>query len=160
MNALNSDQPNGLPMWGGMVAVVSILSVHLIGLAVALLALDPWGQPLDYQNCYRDYEKARQYFTQFEPELERRRDGRQSSDAEIRTEIFALRKKHVDLAYTNLFAGKTLHMLFDELPLVWLVGVSCTGLFVSLLASMLGAYNLEAPVPQFGRRATATRNPG
>jgi hypothetical protein len=129
-----------LPMWGGLIVVMLLFSVHAIGLSVVLLGLDPWGMPLNYNASYLQYEEARQYFTQFEgPSYERRRDGRLSSDSEIREEIAGLRKAYTKLAYDKLFAGRTIHGLINELPIVWLVSISCICIVISLLTSMFGA---------------------
>jgi len=131
-------------MWGGLIVVLLIFSIHVIGLLIALLGLDPWGQPLNYQASYRQYEEARRYFTQFEgPSYERRRDGRQPSDLELRDELVGLRKAYTKLAYDKLFAGRTIHGLIDELPIVWLISISCICIFISLFTSMFGAHLLR-----------------
>ncbi len=131
-------------MWGGLIVVMLLFSVHIIGISIALLSLDPWGRPLNYQASYRQYEEARQYFTQFEgPSYERRRDGRQPSDLELRDELVGLRKAYTKLAYDKLFAGRTIHGLIDELPIVWLVSISCICIFICLFTSMFGARLLK-----------------
>ena len=141
-----SSQQGDLPMWGGLIVVMLLFSVHAIGLSIALLGLDPWGRPLNYQyqTSYRQYEEARQYLTQFEePSFEARLDGREPSDLELRDELVGLRKGYAKLAYDKLFAGHTIHGLINELPIVWLVSISCICTFISLFTSMFGAYLLN-----------------
>jgi len=139
-----SSQQSDLPMWGGLIVVMLLFSVHVIGLSIALLGLDPWGRPLNYQASYRQYEEARQYFTQFEgPSLERRRDRREQSDLELRDELVGLRKAYAKLAYDKLFAGRTIHGLINRLPIVWLVLISSICFFISLFTSMFGAHILR-----------------
>jgi len=139
-----SSQQDNLPMGTGLIVVMLLFSVHLIGVSSALLGLDPWGRPLNYEASYRQYEEARQYFTQFEgPGYERRRDGRQLSDSELRNELVGLRNSYTKLAYDKLFAGRAIHGLIDELPMVWLASISFVCIFISLFISMYGAHLLR-----------------
>jgi hypothetical protein len=81
---------------------------------------------------------------QFEgPSFEARRDGRHPSDLELREELIGLRKGYSKLAYDKLFAGRTIHGLINEFPIVWLVSISCICTFISLFTSMFGAYLLN-----------------
>jgi hypothetical protein len=156
--------PGSLPIWGGFTVVISILSVHLIGLSIALLAVDLLNQPT-YHRLYDDYEKARKYFSQFEPGLERRRDGREPIETELRAELVKLRRQYTDIAFDSLFAGRNLHAMTDSLPINWLVGVCPICLFLSLLMSILGANIFERsyakgfPFPKLGMSKTSAHAP-
>ena len=140
----NSSPPSDLPLWGGLIVTMLIFTVQVIGLSIALLGLDSSGQPLNYQRSYQGYEEARRYFTQFEsPSLDRRYDGKQPTDPEVRSELVELRKAYANLAYDKLFAGRTIHSMIVELLVVWLALICCIHIVISLITSLFGAHLLR-----------------